>query len=127
VPTPSGLHRQNFIVGYKDEIGLKEARKRRLELLAKANSGLLHHSGGMTFAELVERFKELRLPSLKASTLGFYSQHLTHHLLPAFGELELEQVSRLRIEQIPSVEVGSGLENAERNPRDVVGGSQKCG
>ena len=72
VETPAGLRRRNFIVGYKDEISLKEARRRRLELLAKINHGDLRDSGGMTFRDLMARFDELRMPSLKASTQGFY-------------------------------------------------------
>lgn len=99
VPTPTGLRRRNFDLGFRDETTRKQANKKRLELLAKVNRGELHDSGGMAFSGLVERFRELRLPSLKASTQALYQQHLEHHLLPAFGGYELEQINRLRIEQ----------------------------
>ncbi|HLG95252.1 MAG TPA: tyrosine-type recombinase/integrase [Bryobacteraceae bacterium] len=99
VPTPTGLRRRNFDLGFRDETTRKQANKKRLELLAKVNRGELHDSGGMAFSDLVERFRELRLPSLKASTQALYQQHLEHHLLPAFGGYELEQINRLRIEQ----------------------------
>jgi integrase len=99
VPTPTGLRRRNFDLGFRDETTRKQANKQRLELLAKVNKGELHDSGGMKFSDLVARFRELRLPSLKASTQGLYQQHLEHHLLPTFGDYELEQINRLRIEQ----------------------------
>jgi integrase len=98
VPTPDGMRRRNFNVGFRDETTRKQANKHRLELLAKVNRGELHDSGGMKFSGLAERFRELRLPSLKASTQALYQQHLKH-LLPAFGDYELEQITRLRIEQ----------------------------
>lgn len=99
VPTPTGLRRRNFNLGFRDETTRKQANKERLELLARVNRGELHDSGGMKFSGLVERFRELRLPSLKASTQALYQQHLNHHLLPTFGDYELEQITRLRIEQ----------------------------
>jgi|SRR5665213_834651 len=66
VPTPTGLRRRNFDLGFRDETTRKQANKQRLELLAKVNKGELHDSGGMKFSDLVARFRELRLPSLKA-------------------------------------------------------------
>ncbi len=99
VPTPTGMRRRNFDLGFRDETTRKQANKQRLELLAKVNKGELHDSGGMKFSDLVARFRELRLPSLKASTQALYQQHLEHHLLPTFGDYELEQITRLRIEQ----------------------------
>jgi integrase len=99
VPTPTGLRRRNFDLGFRDETTRKQANKQRLELLAKVNRGELHDSGGLKFSGLVARFRELRLPSLKASTQALYEQHLEHHLLPSFGDYELEQINRLRIEQ----------------------------
>jgi len=99
VPTPTGLRRRNFDLGFRDETTRKQANKKRLEMLAKVNKGELHDSGNMKFRDLVERFRELRLPSLKASTQALYQQHLEHHLLPGFGDYELEQINRLRIEQ----------------------------
>jgi len=99
VPTPNGIRRKNYNLGLRDETTRKQANKKRLELLAKANRGELHDSGGMSFSDLVARFRELRLPSLKASTQALYEQHLRHHLIPVFGEYALEQITRLRIEQ----------------------------
>ena len=94
-----GLRRRNFVVGYKDEMTLKQARQKRLELLAKINRGDMRDSNGMTFRELVAKFLELRMPTLKASTQGFYRQHMDHHLLPFFGDYSLERIGRLQVEQ----------------------------
>jgi len=99
VPTPTGLRRRNFDLGFRDETTRKQANKKRLELLAKVNKGELHDSGGMKFSALVASFRELRLSSLKASTQALYQQHLEHHLIPGFGDYELEQINRLRIEE----------------------------
>jgi integrase len=93
------MKRRNFNVGYRDETTRKEANRKRLELLAKANRGELCDSGGLTFRALAEKFTELRLPSVKTSTAGFYSQHLDHHVLPYFGDFVLERINRLSIEQ----------------------------
>lgn len=100
VTTPDGLRRRPFNLGYKDEMSRQQANKRRLEMLAKVNGGQLHHSGGMTFGDLVAKFMALRGPSLKASTAGFYKQVIDRYLLPAFEKLSLEQVTRLQVEQL---------------------------
>jgi integrase len=99
LPTPAGLKRHNFNLGFRDETTRKQANQKRLDLLAKANRGELCDSGGMTFRVLAEKFVELRLASLKSSTAGFYRQHLNHHLLPHFGDFVLERIDRLAIEQ----------------------------
>jgi integrase len=102
LPTPCGMKRHNFNLGFRDETTRKQANQKRLELLAKANRGELCDSGGMTFRVLTEKFMELRLPLLKASTGGFYRQHLNHHLLPHFGDFVLERINRLSVEQFLS-------------------------
>jgi integrase len=94
--------RHNFNLGYRDETTRKQANKKRLEILAKANRGELCDPGGMTFRELEQKFRELRLPMLKASTRVLYRQHLDHHLLPYFGEFVLERIDRLAVEQFLS-------------------------
>jgi integrase len=99
LPTPSGLKRHSYNLGYRDETTRREANKNRLELLAKANRGELCDSGGMTFRELAEKFVELRLPSLKVSTQDFYKRRLDGHLQPHFGDFTLERINRLTIEQ----------------------------
>jgi len=99
VETPAGLRRKTFIVGYKGEISLKEARQRRMDLLAKANHSGLHDSGGMTFNDLVERFNALRMASVKASTAAFYKANLDRYVLPALGEYTLDLIGRLQVEQ----------------------------
>lgn len=106
VPTPDGLTRRPFNLGYKDECSREQAKKRRLEMLAKVNGGNLRHSGGMTFAELTERFITMRGSAMKASTLAFYKQVLDTHLLPAFGKFSLEQVTRLQVETLLSTKSG---------------------
>ncbi len=102
VETPEGLRRRNFIVGYRDEMTLKQARQKRLELLAKANHGDLRDAAGMTFSDLAERFRELRMPAVKASTAGFYRQHLDHHIGPYFSDYPLDRIGRLQVEQFAS-------------------------
>ena len=52
VPTPSGLRRKNYNLGFRDGMTRKQANKARLELLAKVNRGGLHDSGGMDFSTL---------------------------------------------------------------------------
>lgn len=96
----------NYNLGFRDETTRKAANKARLELLAKVNRGELHDSGGMNFSGLVERFRELRLAALKVSTQALYEQHLKHHLIPAFGGYELEQINRLRIERFLATKSG---------------------
>jgi hypothetical protein len=49
----------------------------------------------MDFSGLVVKFREVRLPALKANTQALYKQHLEHHLIPAFRGYELEQINRL--------------------------------
>ncbi len=99
VETPSGLRRKNFVVGYRDEMTLKQARQKRLELLAKANHGDLRDAGGMKFGDLVTRFDELRLPALKLSTQGFYRENIARYLTPYFADYAIDRIGRLQVEQ----------------------------
>ncbi len=105
VPTPDGLRRRNFNLGFRDETTRKKANKARLTMLAKVNGGHLHDSGGMTFADLVVKFTELRLPTLKPTTANFYRQVIDRYLLPYFGKYALEQVNRLQVETFVATKV----------------------
>lgn len=52
----------------------------------------------MTFAELVERWTELELPTLKDSTARLYQYKLTRYVVPAFGTQQVSTIARLDVE-----------------------------
>jgi integrase len=100
VETPSGPRRKNFFCGYVRD-GRKAALKRRLELLHDVNTGgLQSYEGSATFAELAQRFLEVRGATVAAATRGVYEYQLGKHILPALGHLDIAKIGRLHVEAL---------------------------
>jgi hypothetical protein len=46
-------------------------------------------SVSMKFSELVEKWKEVVLPTIKPATANYYVRILGAHILPAYGERDI--------------------------------------
>lgn len=68
------------------------------EAMAAVNQGKFLLQAQIRFKELVEKYREARLPKLEPATRERYESHLANHILPVFGKLELADINRQAIE-----------------------------
>lgn len=100
IVTASGLQRkrQSFQLGFCDEITVREAKARKQQILAPINAGKFLIQSQIPFRELARKFEEARIPQLGAATQAKYRAHLQNHVLPAFGDMLLCEITKPTIE-----------------------------
>jgi integrase len=85
-------------LGFVHEMNLKEAMRKRGEILHTVNAGLLISQAQVRFRELVEQFKSARIPLLGTAASARYVSCIDRHILPAFGERMLMDIDRPMVE-----------------------------
>ena len=100
VVTAEGLirKRQSFQLGFCDEITMREAKARKQQILAPINAGRCLIQSQISFRDLARKFEGARIPQLGAATQAKYRAHLQNHVLPAFGDMLLCEITRPTIE-----------------------------
>jgi integrase len=100
VVTPEGLRRkrQSFQLGFCDEITMREAKSRKQQILAPINAGNSIIQSQIRFRDLARKFEEARIPQLGAATQAKYRAHLQNHVLPAFRDMLLCEITKPTIE-----------------------------
>jgi integrase len=105
-----GRNRESTILGTVLEMTRRQALKAADELLRPLNLGKVTPLSTMTFLEFVERyFIPNALPTLKRSTQSRYRRTLRTHLIPAFGNSRLCDVTNLEIQRFVLGKMDSGL------------------
>lgn len=99
--TESGLQRkrEQRVLGFVDEITIKQARTLRAEALELVNSGKILVQSQLKFKDVAKRFLDTRVPQLGVATQNKYRTQIQNHILPAFGEMRLCDIDRLTVEQ----------------------------
>lgn len=77
--------REARILGFIDEISLKQAKHLRAEVLEVVNAGRALVQSQIRFKDMVRRFLDVRVPQLGFATQNKYRTQIQNHLLPAFG------------------------------------------
>jgi integrase len=100
VVTAEGLRRkrQSFQLGFCDEITMKAAKARKQQILAPINAGRCLIQSQIPFRDVVRKFEDARIPQLGAATQAKYRAHLQNHVLPAFGDSMLCEITKPAIE-----------------------------
>lgn len=100
VLTAEGLRRkrQSFHLGFCDEITMKIAKARKQQILAPINAGRCLVQSQIPFREVAQKFEDARIPQLGAATQAKYRAHLQNHVLPAFGDMLLCEITKPAIE-----------------------------
>jgi integrase len=100
VVTAEGLKRkrQSFQLGFCDEITVRQAKARKQQILAPINAGRCLIQSQIPFREVARKFEDARIPQLGAATQAKYRAHLQNHVLPAFGDMLLCEITKPTIE-----------------------------
>jgi integrase len=72
--------------------------QRKQEIMAPINQGKFILQAQIRFSDLVEKYREARLPKLGSATRKKYETHIQNHILPVFGRAELADIDRQSIE-----------------------------
>jgi integrase len=111
----------------------QEAQRRLNEALAAVQAGAQRTTSTEKFDVVAERWLAGKKPRIEASTYNDYEIHLRKRLKPAFGDLKLRQITRVRIEtyladQDEAGEISRKTLNDSLIPlRQVLGGAVREG
>jgi len=122
VVTADGLKRKrrSLQLGFCDEITMREAKAKKQQVLAPINAGRFVIQSQILFRDLAQKFADARIPQLGAATQEKYRAHLQNHILPAFGGMQLCEITRPAIEVWLNSKAGTRIVIAERNGKEVT-------
>lgn len=86
--------RRRIRLGYCDEISLRQAKRRKEEIMATVNCGQISIASQIRLRDLIERFRAAHMPTLAATTRAKYEAHLRNHIEPDLGSLRLGEIDR---------------------------------
>ncbi len=75
----------------------------------------------MTFAELYERWKIAVVPTIRNTTAVYYLKMLTAHIVPAFGERNIQLIGRYDVEKFLAERAATYCRNTLRGMRVSLG------
>jgi integrase len=77
---------------------MREAKARKQQILAPINAGRCLIQSQIPFRDLARKFEDARIPQLGAATQAKYRAHLQNHVLPAFSDMLLCEITKPAIE-----------------------------
>jgi integrase len=97
---PGGLvrRRQNLQLGFTDEMSMRQAKARKQQLLATINAGKFIIQSQVPFREVVQRFLDVHVPTLGSAAREQYPIQIRNHIVPAFGDLRLCDVTQAMVQ-----------------------------
>ncbi len=102
VPRPGTLglerKRKRIPLGFCDEMTMRKAQSRKQDIMAPINQGKFILQAQIRFSELVEKYRESRLPRLGPATQEKYDIQLRNHIMPVFGKADMADIDRQGIE-----------------------------
>lgn len=109
--TADGLVRKQQVIklGHCDEMNVRQAKARKEQVMATVNAGKFVIQSQIAFADLVQRYLDLHVPTLGARTRSKYECHIENHIKPAFGDLELCQITHEVVQQWLNQKANKGL------------------
>jgi integrase len=122
VVTATGIKRkrQSFQLGFCDEISMRQANSRKQQILAPINAGRFIVQSQVPFRDVARKFEECRIPQLGAATQAKYRAHLENHVLPAFGDMLLCDITKPAIEAWINKKAEPQTVTVERDGAPVV-------
>lgn len=103
-------------LGAVTEIGSKAEAREQAALLLPERSGQ-PLKVDWSFDELVERWQQHMLPTLKSPTAKYYGSNLRAHLLPAFGSMKMSDITRYDVQRFLTEKSHAHTRNSLRGMR----------
>lgn len=97
---------KRFTMGSYPKMGLAKARKEVKRLAYEVSQGIdpiaekrknKHKQSIKTFKQIAQEFKKKHLPTLRESTQSEYERIIDNELIPAFGRMELDEITKRQI------------------------------
>ncbi len=86
-------------LGFCDEMSASEAKHAKGEKMLQVNNGSAIIQAQLQFSALIEKFLRARLPQLGDGTQSKYRQHISKHISPDLGELQMTDIDTPTIEE----------------------------
>lgn len=119
--TPGGKivrQKHNIRLGPLSEL---PTRSSALQALSQKMAVQQKPSTGMTFSELVERWKTAVVPTIKTTTATYYQKLLRAHLVVAFGRSRISSIGRYEVETFLANQAMKYSRNSLRGMRVSLG------
>lgn len=87
-------------LGFLDQISKNRAMELRAKLLEEVNAHRMLAQSHMLFREVAQRFIEIHVPQLGVSKQQGYPSIINNHLLPAFGEMKMQDIGKADVQQL---------------------------
>jgi integrase len=99
--TGAGIERKKHSIplGFCDEISVREAKARKQQVMATVNAGKFVIQSQIPFREVCQRFLDSYVPTLGSAARERYPLQIRNHILPAFADLKLCDITTPMIEQ----------------------------
>lgn len=101
--------REARILGFVDEISLKQVKHLRAEVLEVVNACRALVQSQIRFKDMARRFLDVRVPQLGFATQNKYRTQIENRPLPAFGDLRMCDIDRPAVEAFLTEKEQAGL------------------
>jgi integrase len=98
-----------MMLGYCDEIGKREAERERDKLMEHVNGQVFHLRDQTPFREFAALYQRDFMPNLGGGTQQKYTSLIQTHLLPAFGQGALRDITTERLQAFLTEKKNAGL------------------
>lgn len=98
--TATGIERKKHSIplGFCDEINIRTAKGRKQQIMATINAGKFLIQSQIPFREVCQRFLDRHVPTLGSAAQERYPLQIQNHILPAFADLRLCDITTQVIE-----------------------------
>lgn len=90
--------RPELRLGFCDEMTMRQAQKKKQEVMTPINAGLFILQAQLPFSAIVERFLAEHVPNLGSAARERYPLQIRNHILPEFAESRLCDITRSAVE-----------------------------
>jgi integrase len=91
--------RKNIQLGFCDEITIRKAKAEKERVMATVNAGRFVIQSQIPFAQVVQRFLDVHVPTLGSAACERYPVQIKNHILPAFKGARMCDIRRQAIQE----------------------------
>ena len=91
--------KQNISLGFCDEVSMREAKAAKQRIMTTINAGKFMIQSQIPFGEVCKEFEKRHFPTLGSAARERYPLQIQNHILPAFRDLSLCEITTPLIEE----------------------------